>query len=146
MSYDEISKLCGYIMTNEPKSTEFETIDAAIRAVMTGCRAAKKGDLVNPDDSWLIPVQERDKFAGIMPLSGRGWFEGFTPNIISVIRKAAAYAMSNNDVNTKNDIYNQVNNELEMVYEQYLEYMNQKDEQFNVKYNHDEDYETIHKR
>ncbi len=34
MSYEESRGICEYIMTHAPQATEFETIDAAIRAVI----------------------------------------------------------------------------------------------------------------
>lgn len=92
MTNEQIYEACNYIKTHKPQKTKFETIDLAIRTVTGGeCSACTKEDLVNLDDAWLIPDDERRKFAGV---KGRGWAEGFTQETIKLFEDAVSYSLS----------------------------------------------------
>ena len=87
---EQIKKALDYIRTHVPQKTEFETIDVAIRAVTRGISAARAEDLVNRDDAWLIPPEERGKFEGIR---GVGGAQGFVQETIRRFKEAVQYAM-----------------------------------------------------
>ena len=78
-----------YIRTHMPQETDFKTIDVAISTVARGCNAAASEDMVNRDDAWLIPDEERGKLAGIR---GRGWVQGFDKKTISMFYEAVQYS------------------------------------------------------
>lgn len=88
MTEKQIMECIDYIMTHEPKSTEFETIDVAIRAVTGTYCAATQEEMVNPDDTWMIPPEEGQKFAGVRSRAG---VESLDPQHILLFEKAAKY-------------------------------------------------------
>lgn len=91
MSGEQLQAAVKYIMTHVPQATELETIDAAIVAVTNGeCHACTEVDLVNRDEEWMVPEEERKKFAGI---KGRGWAEGWVEEQRKQLVTAARYAM-----------------------------------------------------
>ena len=89
MSEEQIKAVLIYIRTHMPQETEFKTIDVAINSVAKEINAATKEDLVNRDDAWLVPDEERDKFAGIR---GRGWAQSFSSEMIGLFKEAVQYA------------------------------------------------------
>ncbi len=98
MSDEQIRAAVDYIKTHIPGEDDFTTIAVAIRKVMgKDVSAAKKEDLVNGDDAWLIPQEEREMFAGI---KGRGWVEGFTREIVRMFYEAVQYAKTHIKENT----------------------------------------------
>lgn len=88
MTEEEIRKVCNYIKTHRPQVTEFETVNVAIMAVTKDRYAATREDLLG-DDVWLIPVEERDKLAGVR---GKGWCQTLSEEIINMFLEAVEYA------------------------------------------------------
>lgn len=91
MTNEQIYEACDYIRTHKPQKTKFETIDMAIRAVTKNYLCAcTKEELVNRDDAWLVPNEERGIFAGVKK---RGGAEGFTSEILKLFDEATEYAI-----------------------------------------------------
>lgn len=103
MTEEQINLAIKYIRTHMPLETELETIDVAISSVTGGIHAATKKDLVNPDDAWLIPDEEKDQFAGI---KGNGWAQSFDKTTIQAFKDAVIYAKTQN---IQKKVDNQIN-------------------------------------
>lgn len=87
-----------YIKTHKPQETDFKTIDVAISTVARGINAAKKVDLLNRDDAWLI--DDDGKLAGIR---GRGWAQSLDDVTIRMFYEAVEYSKKYMSEYAKND-------------------------------------------
>ena len=108
MTEEQIDAICEYIRTHVPQATEIETIDVALRVITKDYSACTEEDLVNPDDAWLIPTEDRKKFAGVKT---RGGAESLLAKDIQKILSAVYFAIDHEEeIRQKATLHNEIEN------------------------------------